>query len=76
MNLLNASFIFIVIRKPVAPLVYGFHVVTCGVFLNIAIEGVMNFAALFGVYLALCQASVWIVYWAQAVWSSTSFPHD
>ena len=50
--LLNASFIFIVIRVA-APLVYASlssYVASLAGIPNIAIEGVMNFAALFGVY--------------------------
>ncbi|MBF1113789.1 MAG: ABC transporter permease, partial [Solobacterium sp.] len=61
-DLLNASFIFIVIRVA-APLVYASlssYVASLAGIPNIAIEGVMNFAALFGVYFSAVSGSAWI----------------
>ncbi|MCI5723393.1 MAG: ABC transporter permease [Erysipelotrichaceae bacterium] len=61
-QLLNASFIFIVIRVG-APLVYASlssYVSSLAGIPNIAIEGVMNFAALFGVYFSAITGSAWI----------------
>ena len=61
-DLLNASFIFIVIRVA-APLVYASlssYVASLAGIPNIAIEGVMNFAALFGVYFSAITGSAWI----------------
>ena len=61
-DLLNASFIFIVIRVA-APLVYASlssYIASLAGIPNIAIEGVMNFAALFGVYFSAISGSAWI----------------
>ena len=61
-DLLNASFIFIVIRVA-APLVYASlssYISSLAGIPNIAIEGVMNFAALFGVYFSAISGSAWI----------------